>query len=518
MAFEIPDDDIRELQMSLRKEAGLSSYNLEENDWLPDLASLNDSSISDIDPSPPYLRCKNCKGRLLRGVNSTICVFCGRQHNQDIPPDPIKFMSTFGSRWFLQSLHLDGSEIVESIIEAKELNRRQSTSQNNFPLSDLLDLEIRWPSESERSETSVTDKTPAQNLSTLNLGGVDLNNFFGEPKVDSVPALSQEQLTLNKDMDATGGNAVQGHGNLSLFENVQPSETIGGSDKDVSGDWSSGWEAEFQSASSGTQHRESKTSDPFVSSSSVDLSAHMDSVFGPAKDIFEGKTNENATSSASSAFKDDLWSIPGTGVTGQDELFKLDINDEGGGKRGTTNNSSMMNVDWIEDNQWQTTTTSKSDENKTIDENDDSFDAWNDFSGSTSAQVPSNNSLKQDANHILPSVDQESEINLFGGSSISQDVDFGSFSQPDFFSGTLNNQNGSSEVNVMQTETSVSDRINSVNQDDGNTEDLKKGENTRSKADEVEMLMSQMHDLSFMLESNLSVPQKIEPFSSSSKD
>ncbi|XP_011007186.1 PREDICTED: uncharacterized protein LOC105112952 isoform X3 [Populus euphratica] len=459
MAFEIPEDEIRELQMSLRKEAGLSSYNLEENDWLPDLASLNDSSISDIDPSPPYLRCKNCKGRLLRGVNSTICVFCGRQNNQDIPPDPIKFMSTVGSRWFLQSLHLDGSEIVESIIEAKELNRRHSTSQNNFPLSDLLDLEIRWPSESERSETSVTDKTPAQNLSTLNLGGVDLNNFFGEPKVDSFPALSQEQLTLNKDMDAPGGNAVQGHGNLSLFENVQPSETIGGSDKDVSGDWSSGWEAEFQSASSGTQHRESKTSDPFVSSSSVDLSAHMDSVFGPAKDIVEGKTNENATSSASSAFKDDLWSIPGTGVTGQDELFKLDINDEGGGKRGTTNNSSMMNVDWIEDNQWQTTTTtSKSDENKTIDENDDSFDAWNDFSGSTSAQVPSDNSLKQDANHILPSVDQVSEINLFGGSSISQDVDFGSFSQPDFFSGTLNNQNGSSEVIVMQTETSVSDR------------------------------------------------------------
>uniref|UniRef100_A0A6N2N0T3 Uncharacterized protein n=1 Tax=Salix viminalis TaxID=40686 RepID=A0A6N2N0T3_SALVM len=60
--------------------------------------------------------------------------------------------------------------------------------------------------------------------------------------------------------------------------------------------------------------------------------------------------------------------------------------------------------------------------------------------------------------------------------------------------------------------------IDSLNQDDGNTEDLKKGENTRSKADEAEMLMSQMHDLSFMLESNLSVPQKIESFSSSSKD
>ncbi|KAJ6390213.1 hypothetical protein OIU77_024434 [Salix suchowensis] len=515
MAFEIPEDDIRELQISLRKEAGLTSYNLEENDWLPDLASLNDSSIADIDPSPPYLRCKNCRGRLLRGVNSTICVFCGRQHNQDIPPDPIKFMSTFGSRWFLQSLHLDGSEIVGSIIEAKELNRRQSTSRKEFPLSELLDLEIRWPSESERPETSVADKTPAQNLRTLNLGGVDLNNFFGEPKVDSVPALSQEQLTLNKQMDSTGGNAVHGHENLSLFENVQPSETIGGSDKDVSGDWSSGWEAEFQSASSGTQHRESKTSVPFVSSSSVDLSAHMDSVFGPAKDVSEGKTNENATSSASSSFKDDLWSIPGTGVAGQDVLFKLDINDEGGGRRGTSNNSSMMNVELIQDNQWQTTTTtSKSDENKTNDENDDSFDAWNDFTGS-SVQMPSNNSVKQD---MLPYVDQASEINLFGGSSISQDVDFGNISQPDFFSGALNNQNGSSEANVTQTETYVSDRVDSLNQDDGNTEDLKKGENTRSKADEAEMLMSQMHDLSFMLESNLSVPQKIESFSSSSKD
>ncbi|KAJ6686877.1 DENTIN SIALOPHOSPHOPROTEIN-RELATED [Salix purpurea] len=455
MVFEIPEDDIRELQISLRKEAGLTSYNLEENDWLPDLASLNDSSIADIDPSPPYLRCKNCRGRLLRGVNSTICVFCGRQHNQDIPPDPIKFMSTFGSRWFLQSLHLDGSEIVGSIIEAKELNRRQSTSRKEFPLSELLDLEIRWPSESERPETSVADKTPAQNLRTLNLGGVDLNNFFGEPKVDSVPALSQEQLTLNKQMDATGGNAVHGHENLSLFENVQPSETIGGSDKDVSGDWSSGWEAEFQSASSGTQHRESKTSVPFVSSSSVDLSAHMDSVFGPAKDVSEGKTNENATSSASSSFKDDLWSIPGTGVAGQDVLFKLDINDEGGGRRGTSNNSSMMNVELIQDNQWQTTTTtSKSDENKTNDENDDSFDAWNDFTGS-SVQMPSNNSVKQD---MLPYVDQASEINLFGGSSISQDVDFGNISQPDFFSGALNNQNGSSEANVTQTETYVSDR------------------------------------------------------------
>lgn len=31
-----------------------------------------------------------------------------------------------------------------------------------------------------------------------------------------------------------------------------------------------------------------------------------------------------------------------------------------------------------------------------------------------------------------------------------------------------------------------------------------------SKADEIEVLMSQMHDLSFMLETDLSVPTKVD--------
>lgn len=106
MAVDIPYDQIRELQISLRKEAGLASY-IPEDPQLPDLPSLQDA-ISELDPSPPYLRCKLCKGRLLR-VNSVICVFCGRQQSKDPPPEPIKFSSTFAYRWFLQSLDLDGS-------------------------------------------------------------------------------------------------------------------------------------------------------------------------------------------------------------------------------------------------------------------------------------------------------------------------------------------------------------------------------------------------------------------------
>lgn len=55
-------------------------------------------------------------------------------------------------------------------------------------------------------------------------------------------------------------------------------------------------------------------------------------------------------------------------------------------------------------------------------------------------------------------------------------------------------------------------------EDGGSVEGMKNGENSRSMANDVEMIMSQMHDLSFMLESNLSVPQKTGPFSPFPKD
>ncbi|KAF2292242.1 hypothetical protein GH714_017957 [Hevea brasiliensis] len=278
MAFEIPYDQIRELQISLRKEAAVDSYK-PEDPQLPDLPLLQDA-ISDLDLSPPYVRCKHCQGRLLRGTNSVICVFCGRQQNNGVPPDPIKFTSTIGCRWFLQYLDLDGSELVARSIEANESNKGPNTPEIAFSLSDLLDLEIRWPSEPEEFESSVSENTPAQQLSTLSLAGVDLDNFFTEAKPsEEVPARPKE---------------------------------------DGSGESFSGWEADFQSAGSGTQQQESKLSDPFVGSagigtqqqesqlsdpfvqsSLVDLSSHMDDVFAHAgKDLIDNKTNEYTTSAS----------------------------------------------------------------------------------------------------------------------------------------------------------------------------------------------------------------------------
>ncbi|KAL0328016.1 UNVERIFIED_CONTAM: hypothetical protein Scaly_2234200 [Sesamum calycinum] len=103
----IPHELIREVQISTRAAAGLSDYN-PSDPTLPALPSLS-AAIAAFDPSPPHLRCENCNGRLLRGSESIICVYCGRGPHYDVVPDPISFTSTIGYQWLLRTLRLDGS-------------------------------------------------------------------------------------------------------------------------------------------------------------------------------------------------------------------------------------------------------------------------------------------------------------------------------------------------------------------------------------------------------------------------
>ncbi|KAB2602976.1 dentin sialophosphoprotein-like [Pyrus ussuriensis x Pyrus communis] len=58
-------------------------------------------------------------------------------------------------------------------------------------------------------------------------------------------------------------------------------------------------------------------------------------------------------------------------------------------------------VDWVHDNQLQTTVNKPAD-NKTTDADDDSFDAWNDFTGSNNASNLANSSVQQSNNQTTP--------------------------------------------------------------------------------------------------------------------
>ncbi|CAN6708085.1 unnamed protein product [Malus baccata var. baccata] len=145
------------------------------------------------------------------------------------------------------------------------------------------------------------------------------------------------------------------------------------------------------------------------------------------------------------------------------------------------------------------TNSNKALDNKTTDADGDSFDAWNDFASSKNASNLADNSVKQSINQTT-SVDHTSETNLFGTSS-SSDLDF-----------ALNSSNSSTVVDRVHLEPSVLDRLADASTNDGKkSEDVVEGGDVSSvragsKSDDVERIMSEMHDLSFMLESTLSIP------------
>ncbi|KAI8006932.1 hypothetical protein LOK49_LG07G02609 [Camellia lanceoleosa] len=501
MDIQIPTDLIRQVQTSLREDAGLSFYD-PQDPTLPALSSLCEL-VAGFDPSPPYLRCKHCKGRLMRGVQSMICVYCGKSQSKDLPPQPIIFKSTFGYQWLLQSLDLDGSEPVGPSIEENELNRGHNTPEDEIALSDLLNLEITWPAkpESEKTEHSLTNSAQVQSKSSLNLAGVDLDNFFTESKRDFVSNALEEQPEINKQSENVEMNAFASQENFSLFQNVQHSETPVSASEVKHDDGFSGWKADFQSADSGNQHEGARSFDPFVGST-VDLSAHMDSIFGPGKDVADEKS---ASTPLALATNDDFL------ASSQADKVDETIKSKDGITADNLYNNSSTSIDWFPDDQWLTNSMIVPD-NKTSSEDDDSFGVWNDFTSSTSAQNPSKNSFTQHGNQIATTDEKTSDIIFPSSTNNFQAMDFGSFSQPDLSSGSFSNQNGSFEVNNTESGVPALDRMADVKVEGVTVGQADEGGDMFNSAvpskDDVESLLSQMHDLSFMLKSNLSVPSK----------
>ncbi|KAL0797372.1 hypothetical protein Bca101_052546 [Brassica carinata] len=205
MATEISLDLIDQLKLSLRKNAKLSSFDSSP----PSLLPTAPEAIAELDASPPYLRCGNCKGKLLRGIESLICVFCGeQQRTSDNAPDPIKLTSTSAYKWFLSSLNLDGSEMVEPLEETNGSSRggaKKVPVVKGVALSEFLDLEVQWCAREETSDgLSVEKKSP------LDLGGISLDDYSVEERGD----LSKVESKLEDD-------DFKDPRSLSLFDSVK---------------------------------------------------------------------------------------------------------------------------------------------------------------------------------------------------------------------------------------------------------------------------------------------------------
>lgn len=505
--MEFPTDLIHQLQTAFRKEAGIPSY----DPTLGDLPSMPEA-IQGLDPCPPYLQCKQCRGKLLRGLQSIVCIFCGAQQQTQIPPDPIPFKSTIGCSWLLQSLDLDGSEVVET----SGSNKGQTASKDIMVLSDLLNIELKWPVQSEKVETDVANKAlnPAKN--PLNLAGVDLDNFFSETKKENDRSVSEQQFILDKPVNVTD-TRPPGHGSFSLFENTQSFETLARSTDGAADDPSSGWEAEFQSAGIRTLPVDSKAPELVPVSSPMIFSSPLEAGFGSEtemkfefagidKNVKENYPPVSQVSLSDSWNHDDQWHTSSTESSSKTALFEMKseaIKD--GESKEKSNNLPSTDNNLFQNDLWLPTTEKSK-------ENEEPFDDWQDFTSSVNTPGPFPSSAdhssitKKSRDELAPQKNLGSQSNKF------QEMELGSLMPIDLLPENTSLHNGSTFVNNVK-ESSYTDRFVEVN-----TGETKSTENSKRSLDAtvlsdsadntVETLMSQMHDLSFMLESNLSIPQK----------
>ena len=345
----------------------------------------------------------------------------------------------------LNEINIFLQEALGPSTEVNELHRGRNTWKDEGSLSDLLDLEIKWTSESEKLWAGVSDEALVRRKSHLDLAGVDLDNFSSEVRIDTVIKASEEHLEIR----SKESNASQGHENLSLFENVHPSGTVLRPTESKNSAAFSGWEAEFQHANSGRVHEGSKEFDPFASST-VDLSSHMDAVFGSGKDINSAHADDGTTpaSRTNDWMQDDLWNNLNSKAPAQVEKVESTIQAKDG--QNLTGPTSLRD-NWFPDDPSQNSIVKSTDNKMALGKNDNLFDAWDDFPGSSTSQDPSRSFSKQNDSSPTSSVQPTSEPNLLSSTDNLQE-------REDLFSGAFINQNDSATVTNMLPETSNPDR------------------------------------------------------------
>lgn len=289
-------------------------------------------------------------------------------------------------------------------------------------------------------------------------------------------------------------------------------------------------------------HEGSKSTDALVGAD-IDLSAQLDTVFGTTEGPTDGKLKDvvDVPPAANDWPAVDLWDSANLEAS-QKAGEILPISRPKNAELQNSSEDPSTSIDWFQDDTWQThnapapkhdstngdldsfdewnTLTSSAPtkdpfenvpapELDTTNGDHDSFDEWNTFATSTPSKDPFENMLAQSNS------DNNNDAELTNFSSNLEDMDFGSFSQSDPFSGAPGKEGVSAEGNgdILEVPTifSTVDTPSKVGDDAGHASEnaaIHAESNPLKNDMNIESIMSQMHDLSFMLETNLSIPSK----------
>ncbi|KAG1326522.1 dentin sialophosphoprotein-like [Cocos nucifera] len=430
MAYEIPFDLIHRLQSGLRTAAGVPSYD-PADPALPSLSSIEDAA-AELDPTlPPNLRCTRCRGGLLRGPQSTLCIYCGADRRREGFSYEISFNSTLGCRKLLESLGLDGSEPVTLVTESSD-PQGKDTPKSGLVLSDLLDLELKWPLDKEEVDNSTINNKFTADAFALKFSGVDLDNFFSEPKIRAAsagPSTPNEQMMPEKQNIKT--EILDFSGSDSMIENLRSSDTKASSFNNKSGEFGDSfrvWEAGFQSASSNTSAADSKSVDLFQGLSNtkfvtaprpevtINQQTNVQHEICSKDDIGKSTHDAGQPSSTNTWIPDDFWPTK-TGEVSKSDQFKS--NDETN-IDGLNKKSNYMTDHQVQDDQLPPSSMKESEKTKSV--NDDSIDDWQDFTGWGKAQGSSSNLEVQTELRLFELPSETKSVDLLSPSS-TQDSD-----------------------------------------------------------------------------------------------
>ncbi|KAJ9551883.1 hypothetical protein OSB04_015928 [Centaurea solstitialis] len=320
MSGELPSDLIIQSQIHFREDAGLSSL----FQTLASLPTLQDS-ISGLHPSSS-IRCTRCKGKLLMGSKSLICIHCGQCQTNHLPPHPIFFKSTAAYRWLLNSLEFTGMvrvffffcsffnlvidknlirfERIGSLDEEYRKAKGGTPAEDLRTVSEILDLQITWRDECEKPEIDFVDKTFDSSTISLEFSKGGWEDFVTESQRGIVFDAFEEQLVtseaglnnsvIGSQSESDDSDDVVDEHNLSLFQNVL-SAAISSNHKGESS--SSGSEVEIGSVNSEIQNEDSKIT-------SVSPELRGDSSSGDdaeVRSVNSGTLNEDANPAAISS-------------------------------------------------------------------------------------------------------------------------------------------------------------------------------------------------------------------------
>ncbi|OEL31615.1 hypothetical protein BAE44_0007366 [Dichanthelium oligosanthes] len=311
--MEIPTAVIHRIQSSLREAAGAPAADAAPAPPFPSVADA--VAAFDSGAASAELRCGRCgaAGGLLRGARSALCAYCGcPRRGEEAEGGGIAFRDGAAYRWLLGSLGLDGSESVEFDTDTTGSNKSKEAPSSGMTISGLLDLKLTCLPENKETSASSITKELSSSVDTLNLSAANLDSFFVERKEEMTAAaaslpqtytvVQEKKRTDNKSHESSRPEVhAASKGSLSSQRATQIEANPAFAN----------WDADFQSASSGSAAGDSNQPDLFKSSSA----AESISFPAPAIAINPAVSTENKTNMKSDILEhhsEDLASATGT--------------------------------------------------------------------------------------------------------------------------------------------------------------------------------------------------------------